>query len=238
MRWAIFLVFLVVGTACSTKVRELDTPEGTFSEAEKLMEDKFYEEAREQFFRIKTEFPESSLQAQADLRIADSYYQDDSFLVAAESYEDFVRTYPQHQQVDYALHRAGKSYIKLLPSTPSRDSKAPQKALDVLTRLIVDFPESEYAPEAMSNIERAQDILARKVYAIARFYQKQDHFLAAATRYRELIDLYADHPLVEEAKAREIRVLREAGENDRADELTKSFQEMYPASAYTSMIKP
>jgi len=68
---------------CSIKTKNLNTAEGTLIEAHRLMKDEFYEEARNQFQRIKTEFPTSPLQLQASIGVADSYYEDEAYPAAA-----------------------------------------------------------------------------------------------------------------------------------------------------------
>lgn len=228
--------FILMG--CSAHVQNLATPDGTFNEGQRLMEDEFYEEAREQFVRIKTEFPESSLQAEADLRIADSYYEEESYEVAAKSYEEWVKTYPARDERPYALYRAGKSYVGLMPGNPQRDTRGTEKAINALTRLVIDFPNSEYTDEATKYIEEAQHQLAEKNYRVARFYEKTDEHLAAARRYGIVVDFYADDELAEESMARQVRMLRKAGRNDQADRLAEAFLQKYPTSEYLDYVQP
>lgn len=235
MKWLILILWEFVFLAgCSTHVKNLNTPEGTLSEANRLMKDEFYEEARNQFFRIKTEFPESSLQAEADIRIADSYFEEDSYSAAADSYENFIKTYPRHPKTSYALFKMGQSYMKRMPDNPQRDSREAQKAVDTFTRLIVDYPQSEYVPEALKSIDKAQNNLAEKIYRIARFYEKKEEFSAAASRYAELIELYPDHRLVRDSMQRQIRMLKESGEIEKASQLEKRFNELYSSTNESS----
>ena len=234
----IFLAVLLAGIACSTKVKNLDTPEGTMAEAERLFDDEFFDEARTQFYRIKTEFPSSPYQAQADLRVADSYFKEESFSVAATSYEEFVKTYPGNDKLPYALYRMGLSFANQMPSNVQRDSRATRRAADTFTRLLVDYPNCEYVDEAQKQVDRAQSELAEKIYEIGRFYEKKEDFLAAAKRYGEVADVYSDQKIAEESFARQIKMLRSGGQGEQADELSKIFQTRYPSSEFRTMIRP
>lgn len=202
-------------------------------EAEALMKDEFFDDAREQLLRIKTEFPNSSLQAVADLRIADSYFQEESYAAAADAYEDFIKTYPRNEKIPYALYRMGMSYAKRIPDDAQRDLRSAQKAIDTFTRLVVDYSDSEYTEEAVAMIDQAQNLTAKRAYDIGRYYQKKAKYLAAANRYAELVELHPDHPLAEESFARRIEcLLKEKSSIDLAKNLLKEFKEKYPNSNY------
>lgn len=232
-----FLFLTLILLACSTKVNNLETDDGTFDEGNRLLEEEFYEEARKQFYRIKAEFPNSPLQAQADLKIADSYFQEESYKTAASNYEDFVRMYPGHAQVPYALYRAGLSYVNEMPKDPLRDTRATEKVIDTFTRLIVDYPDSEYAIEADKYVQDAQNQLAEKSFQIARFYERQGNHLAAARRFGRVVELFSDQTLAEEALARQIKNLIEAGDAEQAQQLLRRFQDLYPNSKFRQMIE-
>lgn len=235
-RFLLLPLFGLTLLSCAAKVNNLETAEGTYAEGNRLLEDEFFDEARKQFYRIKTEFPNSPLQAEADLRIADSYFEEESFPTAASTYEDFVRMYPGRPEVPYALYRAGMSYVEQMPSHPQRDTRSTEKAIDTFTRLLVDYPESEYSEKADKYIEESQNQLAQKSYQIARFYERQNQYGAAARRYGRLLELFPDHPLAEEAFARRIESLFRAEKEEEARSLLARFEEQYPGSKFRSLI--
>ncbi len=232
----ILLLGILVLSACATTTKNLGSPEGTLSEAERLMKEEFYEEARTQYQRIKTEFPESPLQVKANLGIADSYYAEESYPAAVTAYEEFVRTYPGRPEIPYAIFRLGMSHANQIPGNFERDSRSTEKALDVFSRLIVDFPNSEYKDEAWKWVNKSQDELAQKAFSIAEFYERRRLYLASAIRYARIPELFPDHKLVEESQARRIRMLRKAGKPDEAASLTESFKRQFPESKFSNMI--
>lgn len=233
-----FLALLLLMTSCGVKSKRLDTPEGTYQEALRLIDAGFYEEARTQLYRIKTDFPSSNLQVSADLKVADSYFEEQSWKAAATSYEEFIRTYPGQSEVPYALYKMGMSYLRQMPSHPQRDSRSTEQVLNIFSRLLAEYPESEYSQEAAPYIKRAQNQLAEKAFSIARFYEKQKNYKAAAARYEKVFETYPDLPRGEEALARQVLSLRKAGETERAEVTQKRFLETFPNSSFGSMIQP
>lgn len=238
-RFIQFCVLLCLAlSACSTRHKDLTTAEGTLNEGRALLKDGFYEEARKQFMRIKTEFPQSPLQVQADLAIAQSYFEEESYRAAADAYQDFIKTYPGRPEMADALYELGLSYAKQMPSTPQRDTQPTSRVLDTFTRLVVDYPDYPKTKEAQEWIEKARSQLADKIWEIARFYEKQGRFESAARRYSEYYDQYADTPRAEEALAKQIANLRKAGQKEKADVLANVFEEKFPKSKFISIIHP
>ena len=216
----------VLLSACYAKKHDLTTDSGTLAEGERYMNDDFYEEARKQFYRIKTEFPQSSLQVQADLKIAESYYREESYKTAASSYEEFIKTYPGRPEIPDALFSLGMCYVQQMPSTPQRDTRATAKVVDTFTRLLVDYPNNSHTAEAQKYIIEARHQLADKIYQIGRFYERTGDYDSAAKRYAEFVDQYADNPQVTEVMEREIKCLKRLGKDQKADEVAAKLKEM------------
>jgi len=234
----LFIFVFLIASACATAPKNLTTDDGTMAEGERLLKDEFFEEARSQFFRIKTEFPQSPSQLQADLKIAESYFLEESYSAAASSYEEFIRTYPGRKEIPMALHQLGLCYLRQMPTTAQRDTRATIKVVDVFTRLMIDYPTSEYAASAPQHIELARQQLAQKIFDIAAFYERTGDYASASRRFEELQNQYPDSTLGEEAMARQIRCLRKDGKTELADQLGKDFQEKFPKSQFTSIIAP
>jgi len=207
-------------------------------EGKRLMDDEFYEEARNQFTRIKTEFPQSPLQLDADLKIAETYFKEEAYTSAASSYEEFIRMHPGRPEIPYALFQLGLSYFNQMPDTPQRDTRPTTKVIDVFTRLLVDYPQSDYIKDAHKYIETARNQLAEKTFEIGRFYERMGEYAPCARRFGEMQSQFPDNKLAEEAFARQISCLRRTDQKEEAERLATKFQEQFPKSEFMSMIKP
>ncbi len=234
----LFIVIVAAeGWGCSVRDKDLTTDVGTMTEANALLKDEFYDEARKQYYRVKTEFPHSPLQVEVDLKIAESYFLEESYVTAASSYEDFIKTYPGRPEIPEALYQLGMCYVHQMPNTPERDTRPTAKVVDTFTRLMIDYPQSKHQETAQRHIETARDQLARKIYEIGRFYEKMRNYESAARRYGELADQYPEHALTEESLARQVKMLRRAGQEESAENLAINFQEKFPNSQFKSMIQ-
>jgi TolA-binding protein len=96
-------------------------------------------EAREQFQRFETQFPDTSLRPQVEFAIARTYEQEANWSAAIAGYQGWLRSFPANDlqpQVDYALawanFRAGNM----------------TNAFGLFTNFVAQFPASELASQA------------------------------------------------------------------------------------------
>lgn len=225
-------MMLLTFVACSGATKDLTTAEGTMAEADRLLKEEFYEEARKQYTRVKTEFPDSNLMVRADLKIAETYFNDESYKTAAIAYSEFLSTYPGHPEIAYVLYKLGLSYAKQMPSVAARDTRSARKALDTFTRLLIDYPNNEYSKEAQDWIKKSQHQLAEKIFVIADFYERQGKYEAAAGRFRELFDNYSDTSFAQESLGRWVRNLKKAGKTEEAEKALHEFKNEFPNSTF------
>jgi len=223
------LVLALILSACSSHSNDLTTDSGALAEGGQLLERGFYEESRKQFMRIKTEFPQSPLQVQASLKLAESYFKEESYGAAATSYQEFIKTYPGRPEIPDALFQLGLCYAQQMPSTAQRDTRATGQALDTFTRLLADYPDFSKREEAQRWIEKSQNQLADKIFEIARYYEKRGLYDSAARRYAEVVRHYGFLPQAKEAMTAQIRCLRKAGQNDAAENLVRDFNQRFPS---------
>src|SRR5688572_18243984 len=74
---------------CSSNQADPNDPEGLYQEAEQSLKDERYLIALEKYRDIKNRFPYSKRATDAELRIADTYYGQESYLEAVSAYEIF-----------------------------------------------------------------------------------------------------------------------------------------------------
>src|SRR4051812_6021875 len=86
---ALALLVGVTLTHCASHEVNPDDPDSLYSEAERLFKDEQYLIAVEKFRDIKNRFPYSPRATDAELKIADSYFAQDTFLEAESAYEIF-----------------------------------------------------------------------------------------------------------------------------------------------------
>ena len=80
-----------------------------------------------------------------------------------------------------------------------RDSTHALRAEDECRQLLVQFPNSKFAPEAQQMLRNVQEVLADKEYRVGMFYRHKGSFPAAANRLQALTDQFPLYSQADEA---------------------------------------
>ena len=112
---------------------------------------KKYEQATEAFQKLKDRFPYNQYAIVAELKLADSYYLNKEYELAATSYKEFERMHPTNEMIPYVIFMQGMSYFKQMPTIDRDQSKTLLSGVQEFDRLIKSHPQSEYIPQAKIN---------------------------------------------------------------------------------------
>jgi outer membrane protein assembly factor BamD len=187
---------------CSSAPITENEPERLYKEAVEDIESDHYQIAIEKLKTIRNKFPYSSFATEAQLKIADVYFLQESWAEAALAYEAFRDLHPKHEKVPYAMFKAALSYFNDMPGTVARDLTAGQKALDAFNDFLRRFPSAPESAEARTHVAECRKLLAEKELYIGDFYYKRDVYHSAKPRYQKIVDLYPETKAAEEAKSK------------------------------------
>ncbi len=187
-----FLLLSLLLTGCGKQVFDIgsEDPQRQLKKCITLSENKQYEKAVECLEIFKSRFPQTQQGQEAELRIADSYYNQHEFILAADTYLSFVKLFPTHPQVDYAIYRAGLAYLKEAPKSIDRDQQNIVKAVEQFETVLRAFPQSTYREAILNELYLAQNRLAERIYYIGRFYYRTGEYISASLRFAELVKKY------------------------------------------------
>lgn len=188
----LIVTLLITLIGCSSLQVDENDPASLLKEAESEIQSDHYLIAIEKLRAIKNKFPYSKYAVDAQLRIADVYFLQDSFAEAASAYEAFRDLHPKHEKTAYAMFRVGKSYFKDIPSTIARDLTSARKSLDAYDDFLRRFPATPETVEAKTDTAEIRRLLAEKELSIADFYFKRAFYDSAKPRYKKIIDLYPE----------------------------------------------
>ena len=193
-------MLLSLTTACAGKaVVGAGTPEQEFQHCTRLLNKKHFEEAVSCFESVKSRYPGSISAQEAELRVGDAYFEQKEYLLAAESFHAFIELYPSSPKMDYALYRAGLSYLKESPKAIDRDQQYLQSALDHFESLLSRYPRSAYRGITTTLYQTARGRIAKRQFYIGRLYFRSKEYIAAATRLQDMAIDYPESPLAPEA---------------------------------------
>lgn len=202
-----------------------------YRECHAYTEDKNYEKANECFELLRGRFGGSIEAIEADIEIADNYYRQKDYLVAAEAYKSFARLHPASEKIDYVYYRTGLSYLKESPKAIDRDQEYLDDAIHYFT-LTINEPQSQYREVAHEKWTETRKRLARRVFYIGRFYYRTGEYLAAIPRFEEVVTKHTDLGLDEEALYYLGRSYLELGQKERCQEILSVFGQHFPKSRY------
>lgn len=194
------VLMLLLFSSCAEKKIDENDPAALFKEAEEDVKSDHYLTAIEKFRVIRNKFPYSKYSTEAQIRIADIYFIQESFLESAASYETFRDLHPKHEKVPYAMFRIGKAYFNEAPGNVARDLSTAQKALEAYSEFIKRFPQDPQAKEAQKDMVELRKKLAGKELYISEFYLKRDFPNSARPRLKKIVEHYSDTEVVPEAK--------------------------------------
>ena len=195
MAWSL-LSLMGCGLFKSKEAKELEkTPESLIMEGLDAYQRKKYEKAGEAFQNLKDRFPYNPYAIVAELKLADSYYLNKEYLLAATAYKEFEKLHPANEIIPYVIFQLGMCYFKQMP-TIDRDQSYAFRAVQEFERLIKNYPRSEYVSQAEASLIKAKKNLAAHEFYIGEFYLNQKKYKAALVRFEGILREFPDtsHP--------------------------------------------
>lgn len=232
---SLFTLFL---SGCATRIADEDkTEQQLYQEAQDALDRNRYTTAITRLQTLESRFPFGEYGEQAQLELIYAYHQNSQHEEARAAAGRFIRLNPDHPQVDYAFYLRGLAAwdggrhalegLKL-SDISKRDPGATREAYDDFRRLIENFPESDFAPDAAQRLRYLKNLLAEQEVYIGQFNLRRGAPIAAINRGREVIEGYSDTPAVPDALAVMIEGYLHLDEPKEAERLKKLLAELDP----------
>ncbi|HEU0223376.1 MAG TPA: outer membrane protein assembly factor BamD [Paracoccaceae bacterium] len=213
---AIAAALLVAACSGEKEVAAEDRPpDELFATAQAQLDRGNAEEAGPLFDEVERLYPYSSWAKRAMIMSAFSYYRAQRFDLAEQAARRYLEFYPADKDAAYAQYLIGLSYYDQIVDV-GRDQDLTLKALRALKETELRYPDSEYARQAKLKYDLTLDHLAGKEMEIGRYYLKRGHYLAAANRFRAVIEEYQTTSQTAEALHRLVECYLALGLTDEA----------------------
>ncbi|MGI9450078.1 MAG: outer membrane protein assembly factor BamD [Geminicoccaceae bacterium] len=183
------------------------------------------------FQEVERQHPYSQWATRGQVMAAYAFYQANEYDQAIDAGRRFVDLHPGHKDVPYAYYLIGISYYDQI-SDVGRDQKMTQLAYNAFDELIRRFPNSSYGRDAKLKAELAQDHLAGKEMEIGRYYQARGKYVAAANRFRNVVDRFQTTTQIEEALHRLTETYLALGVREEAVKAAAVLGHNYPSSSW------
>lgn len=231
-----FLFTTLLWTGCGKQTFDIgrEDPEQEIKKCLYLSQHRKYEEATECLEIFKSRFPRTQQGQEAELRIADNYFQQGQFLLAADTYRNFAKLHPNHPRTDYALYRAGVSYFREAPKVIDRDQKYLLQASEQLELALYAAPDGTYRNAIMEALDAVHARLAKRIYHIANFYYRTGEYISAIGRFQELVGKYPQSPFT----AKSLYLLAKANlaekRRENARQAVETLLQNFPKDRWTA----
>ena len=149
------------------------------------------------------------------MKRAESFHDKEGYAEAIVEYQHFLDLHRNHVLAPYAQYRLALSHFKMI-QTIDRDVSPIEKSRDQFIKLMQTYPGSQYEAEARTKIGECEDLLAKHQLFVAEFYYKKEAYLAAAKRYKLVIESYPHLEAAAEAKYDLAKTYKDLGAPDWA----------------------
>jgi outer membrane protein assembly factor BamD len=172
-----------------------------FDKAIKDLEKGRYEVSRLTLQALMNTYDTSEYLAKAKLAYADSWFREGGAhgLAQAEAeYKDFILFYPTLEESAEAQEKVCMIHYRQMEKA-DRDPMHAIRAEDECRNLLVQFPNSKFAPRAQQLLRDVQEVIAEGEFRRGAFYHTKQSYPAAANRLQAIADHYPLYSKADEA---------------------------------------
>jgi outer membrane protein assembly factor BamD len=160
-----------------------------FDRGTEALQKKRWLDARLYFERIVDAYPQSPYRQAARLGIGDSQLGEASYasyILAAETFREFLRFYPLNERADYAQYRLAMTQYRQMLSA-DRDQTATHDTLRELAVFMKMYPNSPHMPEALNLQRLARSRLSDSELNVGIHYFRHRWYPGAIPRLQGVI---------------------------------------------------
>ncbi len=203
---------IMAGCANKYLIKPGDTLDVAYNKALHLYKTGSYDEAAHAFETVLSLARGTAKAEQSEYYLAESYYHNREYLLAANEYKRYYTYYPKSDKRQEMQFKEALCYLKLSPRY-QLDQTNTNKAIELFQLFVSRYPNSPKADEAGKYIDQLRDKLARKLYEAAHLYMRNDHYKAAAIYYGLTVDEYPETDWAEVALAKQVNAYLQLAEN-------------------------
>jgi outer membrane protein assembly factor BamD len=121
-----------------------------------------------------------------------------------------VKTYPASKNLDYANYLIAISYYEQILSE-EKDIEPLIKSKEKIEFYLEKYPDTDYAIDLRYKLDLVINQLAAKEISIARYYIKNEKWIAAINRLKVVVENYENTIFIEEALFRLVEIYYKIG---------------------------
>jgi len=161
------------------------------------------ERAQEMYRAILASAPFSKYAPVAQFNLGLAFEKSSKPFEAIAAYQTVMDTYQNSDVTDDAMYQIGYVYMRIGFAEQSQDLSAIISAKNTFEDFLIEFPNSEKAPQARENLTQIANKESGDIFRIAKFYEFSRDLRAAVIYYNDVIRRQPD---TEDAKMAKMRI--------------------------------
>jgi outer membrane protein assembly factor BamD len=246
IRSVVAIVFVLSATACGLLPEVKDDTAGwsaerLYQEAHEMLATGNYTRAVKLFETLEGRYPYGRYAQQAILEGAYANYRANETAAAIAACDRFIRTYPNHPNVDYAYYLKGVVNFRedqglfgyvVEQDLSERDPKMTRESFGAFKELVARFPESKYAADSIERMRYLTNALSSYEVHVADYYYRRGAYVAAANRAQASLLNFPRTPANEDALILMARSYDKLGLPQLRDDAQRVLKDTFPNGKY------
>jgi outer membrane protein assembly factor BamD len=221
---------LVATAACHPEfqLKSFTSNESIYSASLREFQRHHWDNAITGFEKLTTDLPpRDSLLPRSYWYLASSHESNGEHLLAAESFNRLVETFPEDSLAPLAALDEARAY-KSLWRRPELDPTNGETALAAYNTLIGLYPTSPLIAQAQKEIDTLEDWFAQKDFASGSYYYRRKCYDCGMIYFKDIITKYANTPTAKAAGIKLVEGYRAVRYNDDAADMCAQLRQRYP----------
>jgi outer membrane protein assembly factor BamD len=156
-------------------------------------------------------------------------------LLAAQSFNRLVESFPEDSLADDAALEAARSYRKMWRK-PSLDPTYGETAVSQYNTLVGLYPNSPLIPTAQKEIADLDNWFAIKTYDAGMYYFRRKAYISASVYFKDAINKYTNAPAARDAGIKLVEAYKADRYREDAVELCGQLRQRYPSDREVSRV--
>ena len=246
IRNVVAIVFVLAATACGLLPEVKDDTAGwsaerLYQEAHEMLATGNYTRAVKLFETLEGRYPYGRYAQQAILEGAYANYRANETAAAIAACDRFIRTYPNHPNVDYAYYLKGVVNFRedqglfgyvVEQDLSERDPKMAKESFGAFKELVARFPESKYAADSIERMRYLTNALSSYEVHVADYYYRRGAYVAAVNRAQASLLNFPRTPANEDALILMARSYDKLGLPQLRDDAQRVLKDTFPNGKY------
>ncbi len=228
----------VAAAACRPEfqLKSFTTNEALYTASMKAFSRHHWDDAVTGFEKLTTDLPaRDTLLPRSYWYLASAHAHLEEYLLAAQSYNRLVESFPEDSLADDAALETARSYRKLWRK-PDLDATNGETALESYNTLVGLYPSSKLIPQAQKEIADLENWFALKDYDAGMYYFRHKFYDSGLIYFQDAITKFSTAPAARDAALRMVESYKKIHYLDDASDMCGRLRERYPRDADVTRI--